>query len=399
MHYYYTNKNKMKTIKVLTVLAFTLMISLNVTAQETKEDTKVINFKPTVKINGRIQYDFEFSKRENIDNWLNENEFRRVHFSVAGNVSKNLKYKVETDFAHGSLGFRDVYLKYTAGKYGNFAVGSVTEPTSLNMVTSSKYISFVERSMLTSLQNFRWGSGIHYENFGLFDGKATLQMAYTNNGSNGDGFVDASLEDGMNFTARVTGTVLNDKTKNQIVHLGINYDNRTYSDLKFRPENHMGSKYHFVFPGGGNRTDLGLELATTFGPLSVQGEYKTQNIDAPTNLDYKMTSYYAFASYFLTGEHRPYKHAAFGRVKPKKDIDNGGFGAVEILARYSNMNASQDVLTANAGLPKDVNDISLGVNWYLNAHARFMYNYVITDDADSTLGNLNQHLFRVQLDF
>ena len=395
----------MKTIKVLTVIAFAMMITINMNAQETKTDaSKIINFKPTVKINGRIQYDFEFLKRANVNDYFNGNEFRRVHLSAAGNVAKKLTYKIETSFAHGSLGFRDVFLKYNAGKYGNFAVGSVAEPTGLDMATSSKYIPFFERDMVTAMQNFRWGSGIHYENFGLFDGKATLQMAYTNNGDNGTGFKDASLENGMNFVVRATGTVINDKEKHQVVHLGINYDNRPYKDLKFRAENHMGAdaatgKYNYTFPGGDNRTDLGLELGTTFGPLSIQGEYKTQNINAPSNLDYKMTSYYAFASYFITGEHRPYKHASFGRVKPKKDIDNGGFGALEVLARYSNMNASQDVLAANVGLPENINNISLGINWYLNAHARLMYNYVITDDGDNTLGNLNQHLIRVQLDF
>ena len=112
-----------------------------------------------------------------------------------------------------------------------------------------------------------------------------------------------------------------------------------------------------------------------------------------------MTSYYAFASYFLTGEHRPYKHASFGRVHPKNDIDNGGYGAFEVLVRYSTMNASSDVVAANAGLPENVNNLAFGFNWYLNAHTRFMYNYVITDDGNIALGKLNQHLLRVQIDF
>jgi len=395
----------MKTIKIVIVVFFTMLITQNSNAQNTEiKSDKIINFKPTVKINGRIQYDFEFLKRADEDNWFNGNEFRRVHLSAAGSVAKNLKYKIETSFAHGNLGFRDVYLKYTASKYGNFAVGSLTEPTGLDMATSSKYIPFFERGMLTSLQNFRWGSGIHYENFGLLDGKASLQMAYTNNGLNNLGFKDASLEDGMNFIVRATGTVLNNKEKNQIVHLGVNFDSRPYRDLRFRAENHMATnqttgKYHYEFPTGDKRTDLGLELGTTFGSLSFQGEYKTQTIGTTSNADYKMASYYIFASYFITGEHRPYKHAAFGRVKPIKDINNGGFGAIEVLARYSNMNASKDVIAVNVGLPKDINDISLGINWYLIPHARLMYNYVITDDGNKTLGNLNQHLFRVQLDF
>ena len=393
-------------MKKIVLIVFALIFGLSINAQDKKEQIK---FKPTVKINGRIQYDFEFLKRANIDDSFNDNEFRRVHFSVTGKVAKNVKYKVETDFAHGSLGFRDVYVKYTAGKYGNFSFGSVAEPTSLEMMTSSKYISFNERAMLTAMQNFRWGSGFHYENFGLLNGKATFQLAYTNNGLNGEGFKDNSLENGMNFVARATGTVLNNKEKHQVVHLGVNYANRPYKDLKFKPENHMGSKYHFVFDGSDNRTDLGFELATTFGPLSVQGEYKQQSFN-DENKDYGMTSYYAFASYFITGEHRPYKHAAFGRVKPKNDIDNGGFGAIEVLARYSSMSASDDVIKMEAINPdtlllervnpqEPINNISLGLNWYLNAHMRVMYNYVMTDDGNEVLGNLGQHLFRVQIDF
>ncbi len=387
----------MKNIKIsVLTIAFTLLGIMFINAQE-KEDKREV-FKPTININGRIQYDFEFLKRSNEDDALNENEFRRVHFSVAGNVAKNLKYKIETDFAHGKLGFRDMYLKYTGGKFGNLVIGSYTEPTSLNMVTSSKYISFNERAMLIALQNFRWGSGFHYENFGLLKGRIGFQMALTNNGLNDEGFVDHSLEDGFNFISRITGTIMNNKEKHQLIHLGINYDNRSYKDLKFRPENHLGEKYHYIFPNGDTREALGLELGTTFGAFSLQGEYKTQKVDAP-DMDYQLDSYYVFASYFITGEYRPYKHAAFGRVKPNKDIDNGGLGAVEVLARYSSLEMSQDIIDANLGLPSQVNSISLGLNWYLNSRARLMYNYVITDDGNEILGDLNQHLFRVQIDF
>ncbi len=389
----------MKKIVVLTLM---VIFGWSMQAQDNAE-VKKVQFKPTVKINGRMQYDFEFLKRADSDAGLNGNEFRRLHLSAAGKVAKNLKYKIETSFAHGDIGFRDVYLKYTAGKYGNFAFGSIAEPTGLDMATSSKYIPFFERAMLTAMQDFRWGSGFHYENFGLFDGKATFQFALTNsNGSASGGFKDANLENGMNVVTRFTGTVINDKEAHKVVHLGVNFAGRPYSDLSFRAENHMGAdqtsgKYAYTFTGADTRTEIGAELGTTFGPLSVQAEYKTQSYDAPS-VDYTMTSYYAFASYFLTGEHRPYKNGAFGRVKPKNDIDNGGYGALEVLARYSTMNASDDVIAVNAGLPQDVNNISLGLNWYLNAHARIMYNYVMTDDGDA-LGNLNQHLFRIQYDF
>jgi len=378
-----------KTILFLVmILSFVWMANLS--AQEK-------TFTKTVKINGRIQYDYEFLKYENDDDWFNGNEFRRVHLSASGKVSPNLKYKVEVNFNDAQIGFRDVYVKYLAGKLGNFAIGSMAEPTGLDMATSSKYIPFFERAMLTSLQNFRWGSGFHYENFSLFDGKAGLQMALTNNGYNDEGFKDVNLEDGMNFVARATATPINEGAK--VLHVGMNYASRPEKDLKFRPENHLGDKYTYVFPDATGRTEVGVELAGTYNAISLQGEYKTQNLDNTLNKDYTMNSYYVMGSYFLTGEHRPYKHGAFGRVKPKKDIDNGGYGAFEVLLRLSNMAASDDVLTVNPGLPSEVNNITFGLNWYLTSHTRIMYNYVVTDDQNNVLGNLVGHLIRVQLDF
>ena len=356
-------------------------------------------FKKTVKINGRIQYDYEFLKRDKADDWFNGNEFRRLHLSAAGKIAPQIKYKIEASFAHASIGFRDVYIKYVAGKWGNFAVGSMAEPTGLNMATSSKYITFFERSMTTSLQNFRWGSGLHYENFGLLDGKLTLQMALTNNGVNSQGFKDAHLEKGNNFVVRMTSAPIYDKAKSLLLHLGINYDSRPESDLKFRPENHMGEKYHYTFPGSDKRNDLGFELATTYKSFSLQGEYKQQELSNDVKKDYQVSSYYIVGSIFLTGEHRPYKHAAFGRVKPKKELGKDGYGAFELAVRLSNLSVSDDVADVNPGLPKQVNNMSLGLNWYLTSHARIMYNYVVTDDDNQSLGNLSGHLIRIQMDF
>ena len=351
-------------------------------------------FKKSIKINGRIQYDYEFLKRDKASDWFNGNEFRRLQLSAAGKIAPNISYKVEASFAHAAIGFRDVYIKYNAGKWGNFYVGSVAEPTGLEVLTSSKYISFFERSMLSSLQNFKWGSGLHYENFSLLNGNLGLQMALTNNGKNNEGFKDLNLEKGNNFVARITSAPINDKENGTLLHLGINYANRPPTEkLSFRPENHMGEKYVYNFLYPTKRTDLGFELAANYQSFSVQGEYKKQKFSK----DFDMSGYYAMASYFITGEHRPYKHGAFGRVKPKKDINNGGYGAFELLARVSDMKASHQILCAP--LPYKIQNISFGLNWYLTSHARIMYNYVITDDGNNILGNLQGHLIRAQIDF
>lgn len=57
--------------------------------------------------------------------------------------------------------------------------------------------------------------------------------------------------------------------------------------------------------------------------------------------------------------------------------------------------------TASSG--NKISNIAAGVNWYLNAHSRLMYNYTVTDfNAFKLYGNyqnLHGHLIRLQVNF
>jgi len=392
----------MKTIKVIIALAFTLMISYTVTAQDTKkEDT----FKPTMKIEGRIMFDFNFLSAGDYN--FAGNEFRRVRLAAKGKVTNNIGYKAEFDFAGGEVNFRDVYLKYSLpNSKGNVILGSFTEPSSLNNMTSSKYITFFERSMLSNTQPFKYNAGIMYDNQKLFDGKMGLQVAYTFNGDKSKAFKDTSVDGGVNFIARATTAILKDSEKKQVVHLGVNYERRDNDSdsykYKFRTENHMGNKTTVEAPGiFENTSDIGFEIASTFGSLSIQGEYEISSIK--TDLDtYKTNGYYAFVSYFITGEHRPYKNSSFGRVKPKKIFGkDSGLGALELVARYSSM----DFSSWNAADSDDkISNITVGFNWHLNNNTRVMYNFVSGDHGNLAPANYNDdnltgHLIRFQIDF
>ena len=385
---------------------FFLFISVSIFSQTNQTAVK---FKPTVKMEGRIMFDFEFLKAGDYN--LAGNEFRRMRLAAKGSVTEEVSYKAEFDFAGGNVNFRDVYLKYKLPKKnGAIFIGSFTEPSSLNNMTSSKYITFFERSMLSNTQPFKYNTGFMYENQQLLNGKLGLQLAYTFNGylKNKEAYKDTDLNGGANFVARVTTHLLEDKTKHQVLHLGLNYEYRDNNTAEyaynFRQENHLGNKVKVAVTDFKNTSDVGVELASTFGSLSFQTEYELSSI--VTNSEtYNINAYYGFVSYFLTGEHRPYKNGSFGKVKPKKEfLKNKGLGALELVARFSVMDLTNYKGT-NTG--DKINNITLGFNWYLSKNTRVMYNFTSTnfnDYTDSHVAtynneNLKGHLIRFQVFF
>ena len=124
-----------------------------------------------------------------------------------------------------------------------------------------------------------------------------------------------------------------------------------------------------------NFSRVGAEISGVYGPASFQGEYMRtqlsgQNYDSNDHLD----GYYAYASYFLTGESRNYdtKKGTFGLQKPNRNFDfkNGGPGAWELAARFDSLDMNTAYVAGGFLLTGTV-----ALNWYLNPHVRFMADY------------------------
>jgi len=280
----------------------------------------------------------------------------------------------------------------------------------------------LERAMMTSTQNFRWNSGIMYDNMGMFGGKLGLQVSYAGNGNHHHGFKDGKLGDGGHFVARLTSPVYVNKDKNQLVHLGFNFESRKRSKnpeaytLAFRPENHMGDKIEVPIPGGlKTQQDIGFELAANFGPFSFQTEYEIAGYKSEVTNDagkkedktFNVNGFYGLVSYFVTGGHRGFKHGAYSRVHTYNNfcIKDGDWGEFELVARYSTMDFSSVKSYYTGGTDEHYSKpatIGFGFNWYLNNHTRIMYNHNITgsnatDDDPSKA--LHADLIRLAVDF
>ena len=144
---------------------------------------------------------------------------------------------------------------------------------------------------------------------------------------------------------------------------------------------------------------LGAEAAWVWGSLSLQGEYMAAFADRPQDGAAFLHGFYTQASYFLTGEHRPYESAngVFKAPKPLKPFPTKGLGTWEVAARYSFLDLGASGLSDKA---RRVQDLTLGLNWYLNPNVRMGWNYIRSwihgrDASDAA----DVFLFRVQLAF
>ncbi|MGH8453656.1 MAG: porin, partial [Nevskiales bacterium] len=139
-------------------------------------------------------------------------------------------------------------------------------------------------------------------------------------------------------------------------------------------------------------TRYGVEAAYSTGPLSLQTEYLQAQVKSELAGDPEFGGYYVMASYFLTGESRPYRasNGTFDRIKP-----TGNNGAWEVAARYSNLEGESDTL-----VKREIKNMTLGLNYYINPQMRIMANLIKSDiDAGARQGEPKTLAFRVQYDF
>ena len=353
-----------------------------------------------LKIGGRLMTDWFWSsedddiKASTIGEQEDGVEVRRARMYFSGLIYDNVEYKLQLDFAGAEVTFKDAYLCITDFPLGNLQMGNFYEPFSLETVTSSKYITFMERALPTIFAPERQ-TGFMLYNTELDKRIYTAVGVFRETDGTGENIDDG----GYNITGRITGLPIYENDGASLLHIGAAFSIRNPDDtirIRQRPEAHLASR--FVDTGtlaSDGLNLLGLEAAWVNGPLSLQGEYIMADVDRISSSDVSFDGYYVQGSYFLTGEHRKYKtsEAAFSRVKPKNNYSyGGGPGAWEVKARLSELDLNDGNVTGGK-----LNDITAGLNWYLNPNTRIMWDWVHADRDN--IGQADMLMMRLQFDF
>jgi phosphate-selective porin OprO and OprP len=394
--------------------------------------------KPLIVPSGRIQCDVaNFTQNaasfQQFGNAQNTVGFRRARIALLGEYEM-IDYIIEMDFANRgiasvvnskdqSTAFKDVYIQIRdLPIVGNVRVGHFKECFGLEDLTSDNYTTFMERSIADE------GAFCPARNNGIMayywteNQRATWAIGGFTNQTGCDQPPTFVYDHwGLDLAMRATYLPWYDEQSGGrgLLHTGLGYVYRSAPDYTMtvatRPESAFApAVVNLTMNNLDNMQVLGTEAAVVWGPLSLQSEFFAANANFLNDSTSNFYGGYAFVSYFLTGENRPYnrKLGVFDRVRPYHDffrvghhdgVSCTGWGAWEIGYRFSYVDMLDNLTTKGAGL---ATDHTFGLNWYLNPYTRVMFNYVHSADTYNvatgnriTGGALDIFEMRLAIDF
>lgn len=346
---------------------------------------------------------------------------RRVRPTIEGKVAGKYGFRFTPEFAGGSASAVDAYVDANLSPAFKIRAGKQKSIVGLERLQGGGDIKFVERSYVTNaiLPNRDLGVTVSGD---LFNNTLNYGVGIVNGVNDGGNISTGTEYNGeREYTARLFATPFKD-SDTALAGLGFgiggtwtNYTGErnldfTGTSAADATRNGLPSyvsdgqqtffRYNSASLADGKRIRFTPQASYYNGPFGLITEYARVNQDVSllagtttntatvispnTNKKLSHDAWQVAATYLITGE-----DASFKGVKPKQDfdLDKGGWGAWELVARYSEINLDDDTFknptgTAYTGAYADLSTSAksakswtAGVNWYLNSNAKIALNY------------------------
>ena len=371
----------------------------------------------TAQFTGRLHMDYRqftptYGDGQTTDSYQNLAEVRRARFGVRGQFAKDFKYQLLANFGNDvgssstSSTMDEMWVNYAANPEMQFQFGLFKMPFSLEQLTSSNNIDFMERSLIGQNDTeFIPAKETGFMLHGIPKPGLVYQLALSRGRANKD-----AANDGFDYIGRVATNIAElQGSKAYVLHLGAAYSMGEIKSgvipVSGRTEARTQSGWFTgsALSGDTTRTRQGLEAAFAYNAFKLQGEHFNFKYDPTTGNDQKINGYYVQAVYNLTGESHNYKDGIFNWIKPNNPTDKGGSGAWQVGVRMSEFDASD--ISVATGKSNRATAMTYGITWFCTDNLRFMLNYVDTK-FDALVGSSGSRvtgdkavMFRSQLSF
>ncbi len=341
-----------------------------------------------LRLRGVLQADSRWYGDSQVGSTVDTFLLRRVRPTFEGKFAKIYGFRITPDFAGNATSVVDAYVD------GNFTdpfkvrVGRFKPPFGLERLQSGANLAFNERAFPTNLAPNR-DNGVQI--FGdVFAGTTEYQVGVFN------GAVDNTVaitdnNNGKDIVARLFTHPFKNSDLDSLKGLGIGvaYGNGTQRGSSAAGNSSLPT---FVTPGqqtfasyatgafaNGGRERISPQFYYYVGAFGVLGEYVVSKQDVAlgaTTQEVENDAWQVLLSWVVSGG-----DASFRGVTPKNSFDwaAGTWGALEVVARYSELSIDDDAFTAGLlsvnSSASEAKDAGVGVNWYLNRNVKLQLNY------------------------
>ncbi len=315
---------------------------------------------------------------------------RRIRPLFEGTVFKYFDFRILPDWGGGTAVIQDAYIVGRVSKEFQVKAGKFKGPVGLERLQSALDIAFIERAFPTALVPNRdlgfalagdiGGAILHYD-VGIFDGTVDGGSVDTDTGDNKDGegrlyvtpFAGSGVAVVEGLSVGAGGTV------------GEEHGTPAASALttyKTPGQNTFFSYRNDATAAGsavanGRRWRVSPQAYWHYGPAGLLGEWvKSSQVvtRGATTATIGAKAWQALGTFALTGE-----AASFTGLKPNRPVDQkGGFGAIELVARYSELRVGDETFPTFADPAKSARtakEWAIGLNWYPERRIKIAVNY------------------------
>ena len=352
-----------------------------------------------LRLHGLIQVDGRFYLNDTAnDTFL----LRKIRPIIDGTLFKDFDFRFMPDFGGSQAVIQDAWMNWSHWPELKLRIGKFKSPMGLEALQEDAATEFAERALPFDLLPFRdvgvqlsgdlWGGVVSYYG-GVFNGVL--------DGSSGD----LDTDDDKDFEGRIFVHPFRKTEIGPLQGLGIGIagaigDQSGSTTAPNLPSyKTMGQQTFFSYTTGTNATIAnGERLRWTpqayyyWGRFGLLGEYAVSEQEVRQGAGGPIArlhhdAWQAAASIVLTGENASYRGAT-----PKHPfLVNGGWGALELVGRYSQLKIDDDAFPTFASLTRAARrarEWAVGLNWYLNKNIKFAVDYDQTDfDGGAAVGD------------
>ena len=357
-----------------------------------------------LRVGGYAQADYRTYLDDKANNGVDTFLLRRVRPILEGTLYRDFDFRIMTDFGNGAAQaslLQDAYVEWHHWQWLKLRAGKFKPPTGLEWLESDTDLLFAERGLPTDLVPQR-DVGIQLSG-SLLDGVVQYAGGVFNGVVDG-GIGDLDSTDSKDLAARVFFLPFKKTDVSFLQGFGFGsggtIGREKASSTTTNLPSYKSTGQLTIFTYGKGVAPDGQELRYEpqayyyVGPFGILAEYNVSDQSLRNGTHTAVVDDNAWqvaGGLFLTGEQQRYRgspYSPLGAVTPKHpfDIGSGGWGAVELVARYGDLHFDPNAFNispASAGARfaspitsvQEAREWGVGVNWYLNRNIKISLDY------------------------